>query len=284
MKDSDADPKWTKVRDGLRKRYGYDCIWRFRGEHMFLSNMFMSEGLAVQFEGMQFPSSEHAFVAAKTLDVVVRQEIADTPDPKDAKRYGRQLELREDWEDVKEDVMLEILRSKFSRSQNHGMAKQLLDTGRRPLIEGNLWRDTYWGMATVDGEVQGENLLGQLLMKVRQELAEGRQPPPRIASAAASQRQSPQDAGHASTADVAVIEDVIASGLSLPKHFSDWLRHAISEDAPAEDVDSLVASVEVILAGAEEDEEAVSSAVDVLCGAGATNVAEALPSKWASFV
>jgi len=250
---------------------------------MFLSNMFTSEGLKVHFEGMQFPSSEHAFVAAKTLDMVMRQEIADTPDPKDAKRYGRQVELREDWEDVKEEIMLEVLRSKFSKSQNHGMVKQLLDTGRRPLIEGNLWRDTYWGMATVDGEVQGENRLGQLLMQVRQELAEGRQPSPRAASAAASRRQSPQDACHASKADAAGVEDMTAGELSLPRHFSEWLRLAISEEAPAEDAEGLIASVEVILAGAAEDEEAVSSAVDILHGSGAPNAAEELPSKWAAF-
>merc|ERR1719330_365520 len=193
----------------------------------------MSEGLVVQFEGMRFPSSEHAFVAAKTLDMVMRQEIADTPDPKDAKRYGRQVELREDWEDVKEEIMLEVLRSKFSKSQNHGMVKQLLDTGRRPLIEGNLWRDTYWGMATVDGEVQGENRLGQLLMQVRQELAEGRLPSPRAASA--SQRQSP-DTGHAGEANVAGVEGAIADELSVPRRFSEWLRQAISEEAAADDV------------------------------------------------
>merc|ERR1711994_1009595 len=107
---------------------------------------------------------------------------------------------------------------------------------------------------------------GQLLMQVRQELAEGRQPSPRAASAAASHWQSPKDAGHASKAEVAGVENVIAGELSLPRHFSEWLRQAISEEVPAEDVESLLASVEVILAGAGEDEEAVSSAVDVLCG------------------
>mmetsp|Transcript_118576 Transcript_118576/g.221561 ORF Transcript_118576/g.221561 Transcript_118576/m.221561 type:complete len:302 (+) Transcript_118576:89-994(+) len=167
-KDPDADPKWTKVRDRAREAFGKDVIWRFRGGHFFMSNMYMADDLCIEFEGLRYASTEHAFIAAKTLDHMERQDIRDTADPKDAKRAGRQLQLREDWDDMRFEIMPLLLREKFAHPQ---LAQQLLETGSCPLVEGNLWHDTEWGMAIVDDQLQGDNRLGEFLMQIRAELA-----------------------------------------------------------------------------------------------------------------
>ena len=78
---------------------------------------------------------------------------------------GRSVSLRPDWEDIKDDVMLEGLYRKFT---NDELAEWLLDTGDEELVEGNWWGDRYWGVCNGIGQ----NKLGKLLMKVREELAE----------------------------------------------------------------------------------------------------------------
>lgn len=87
-----------------------------------------------------------------------------------AKRQGRQVALREDWEEVKVGLMEEVVRAKFF--QNPDLGKRLLATGDTPLVEGNTWGDTCWGVDTRTG--QGENHLGLILMKIRGELAIGK--------------------------------------------------------------------------------------------------------------
>lgn len=139
-------------------------IDRFSGEYRFLSNFYRP--CVVIYEGITYSSSEHAFQAAKTTDHEERIAIAMLSSPKDAKGYGRSLKLREGWNDMKNDVMLDILRLKF---KNKDLRQKLLATGMRPLIEGNNWGDDYWG--TVNG--YGENWLGKLLMQVRREIRRG---------------------------------------------------------------------------------------------------------------
>ena len=84
-----------------------------------------------------------------------------------AKHMGRAVRLRSDWEEVKDDVMLELLRMKFGNSK---LGAKLLDTGDQELIEGNDWHDTYWSVY----RGKGKNMLGKLLMQVRTELQEKR--------------------------------------------------------------------------------------------------------------
>lgn len=86
--------------------------------------------------------------------------------PAVVKAKGRQLPLRADWEQIKLDVMLRMLRMKFRRGSE--LAARLLATGDAELIEGNYWNDTYWGYSLQKGV--GENHLGRLLMQVRSEL------------------------------------------------------------------------------------------------------------------
>lgn len=137
-----------------------DKITSFRGNYSFLSNFYPS---FVTFEGQRYPAAEDAFQAAKTLDPDERFLFTIMPSPQDAKRAGRQIQLRPDWEDIKLDVMYQIVRSKF---ENPELKSKLLSTDDVYLEEGNHHGDRFWG--TVNGE--GRNELGKILMKVRDEI------------------------------------------------------------------------------------------------------------------
>ncbi len=132
----------------------------FRGEYGYLSNFHKCR---VEFEGMVYPSVEHAFQAAKNPDPEYRSLIATVGSPVTAKRMGKKTQLRADWELVKEGIMLKLLRSKFS---DPVLREELLATGDAELIEGNNHWDRFWGVCR--GEVL--NKLGKLLMQVREEL------------------------------------------------------------------------------------------------------------------
>ena len=195
-------------------------IRSFTGEYRFLSNFFPSP---VEFEGLVFPTVEHAFQAAKALSpleagvsardwhrAVVQQmharmphtTVLNTPPaevmgmhrhgitpfaavtrliirncstPGAAKRMGRSIHLRADWDAVRIDVMLTLLRAKFSIPT---LAARLLDTGDAELVEGNTWHDNFWGdchCARCAG-IPGQNWLGAGLMVVRSELLNGGTP------------------------------------------------------------------------------------------------------------
>lgn len=135
-------------------------IGSFAGPYRFLSNFWSS---AVVLDGHSYRTVEHAFQAAKTNDEDARRRIRNEHDAAAAKRKGRSVDLREDWEEVKLDVMEGLLRQKFGTEP---LKSKLLKTGKATLIEGNWWGDKYWGVC--DGK--GENHLGKLLMKIREEL------------------------------------------------------------------------------------------------------------------
>lgn len=135
-------------------------IDNFKGEYYFLSNFYESP---VIYDGIVYRNNEAAFQAQKSLSIEKRKEFSQLS-PNEAKRLGRRIFLRRDWERVKENIMLEIVRAKFN--QNPTLAKALIDTKDFYLEEGNNWGDRIWG--TVNGE--GENRLGKILMKVRDEL------------------------------------------------------------------------------------------------------------------
>lgn len=132
----------------------------FGGEYSFLSNFHKCK---VEFEGMTYHSVEHAFQAAKNPDPEYRRSVAAVGSPVTAKRMGKKTVLRLDREEVKEGIMYELLISKFS---DPGLRDKLIATGDAELIEGNNHWDRYWGVCR--GE--GQNKLGKLLMKVREEV------------------------------------------------------------------------------------------------------------------
>jgi ribA/ribD-fused uncharacterized protein len=129
----------------------------FFGEYRFLSNFHQCP---VYFEGALYPSTENAFMAAKTIDVNERLQFRNI-DPKEAKSLGRQIKLRSDWEEVKYDVMATVIFDKFYR--NKGIRAKLISTGNAYLEETNHWNDRIWGVC----EGEGQNNLGKILMNIR---------------------------------------------------------------------------------------------------------------------
>lgn len=140
----------------------------FSGDYRFLSNFYPAP-LTVEIDGhrMSSVSSEHVYQAAKTLDHDERVKLLLAPSAGAAKKLGRHLTLRSDWNDIRLYVMYKIVRAKFE--QNPHLAAKLLATGDQELVEGNHWGDTFWGVC----RGKGQNNLGKILMLVREELRRG---------------------------------------------------------------------------------------------------------------
>jgi N-glycosidase YbiA len=140
-------------------------IIAFRGSYAFLSN-FYNSGVPIDLgDGLLYPTAEHAFQAMKTDDMLERQVICAADTPHGAKRLGRKVNKRADWDAwYRVWAMDVVLTNKFHG--NEKLTRYLLATGDAVLIEGNDWGDTYWGQ--VDGK--GQNMLGILLMVMRQNL------------------------------------------------------------------------------------------------------------------
>jgi ribA/ribD-fused uncharacterized protein len=134
-------------------------IDRFEGSFRWLSNFYTCD---VPYEGLTYPSAEHAYVAAKTLDEATRVQIREIETPAWVKKFGRNLALREDWDAIKIQEMHTIVYSKFTH--NAWLRDKLLDTAPHELVEGNWWNDRFWGR---DLAGYGSNHLGRILMEVR---------------------------------------------------------------------------------------------------------------------
>lgn len=131
----------------------------FFGGYRYLSNF---HECPVYYEGVMYPSTENAFMAAKTLDRDERLQFVHIS-PKEAKALGRTIKLRPDWNEVRVEVMYAVIFDKFYR--NKGIRRWLLETGDKLLVEGNHWKDTFWGVC----EGEGENMLGKILMQIRED-------------------------------------------------------------------------------------------------------------------
>lgn len=152
---------WKLIREN--GGIGRPTVHCFRKEYRFLSNFWDAP---VTYGGLTYGNNEAAFQAQKCMDEAEREQFT-TLRSNEAKRLGRRVQLRPDWEDVKVPVMEEIVRAKFT--QNEDLKQLLLATGELVLEEGNSWHDTFWG---VDAKTrEGQNHLGRILMKVRGELA-----------------------------------------------------------------------------------------------------------------
>ncbi|GAA0583031.1 hypothetical protein GCM10010172_80070 [Paractinoplanes ferrugineus] len=145
------------------------AITQFRSEWAFLSNFHKAP---LTWDGQKYPTSEHAFNAGKTTEPDLRAWIAAADSPREAKRRGHQVRLRDGWDDViRYQVMREVLRVKFAPIP--GRVTALLSTGEAELIEGNTWHDLHWGKCTcARHKGQGDNYLGRFLMELRAELAD----------------------------------------------------------------------------------------------------------------
>jgi ribA/ribD-fused uncharacterized protein len=144
-----------------------EYIAKFDGtDHRFLSNFYRAP---ITFEGKTYPTSEHAYQAAKTIDDSEKEQIRADESPAAAKKMGRKVTLRPDWEQVKDSIMLEIVRIKFNSRSD--LAGRLLATGEKFLVEGNTWHDCHFGVCMCEKcNGKGKNVLGEILMTVRLEL------------------------------------------------------------------------------------------------------------------
>lgn len=132
-------------------------IYGFFAEYRFLSNYHIC---TVHHDGLVFQSSEAAFQAAKCLDLQTRRTFCSM-EPAQSKFAGKRVALRDDWDWVRDDIMLDILVDKFTRHPH--LRDKLLQTGDLYLEETNDWRDIYWGVYNKIGE----NKLGKTLMAIR---------------------------------------------------------------------------------------------------------------------
>lgn len=138
-----------------------EAITSFRGKYAFLSNFYDA---TFTYDGLTYQNSEAAFQAQKFVQDYDKKKFCNL-NPSEAKRLGRHVQLRTDWDSIKYRKMYEIVKAKFE--QNDELREKLIATGDAHLEEGNTWGDRIWG--TVNGI--GENHLGITLMKVREELS-----------------------------------------------------------------------------------------------------------------
>jgi len=139
------------------KNITYNGKWVYN----WFSNMIPSE---LNIDDVIYNSVENYYQAMKTNDLFQQQIIA-TATPSQSKRLGRKVKLRDDWELIKESVMMKGLEAKFTKNK---WRKKLIETGNNPIIEWNNWNDKIWGVSVHD--CLGQNKLGYLLMELRNRL------------------------------------------------------------------------------------------------------------------
>lgn len=142
-------------------------ITSFTGQFRWLSNF---EPSRIMYDGYIFETVEHAYQAQKALFPHVKEWIRNSDGPREAKFRGRQCTMRSDWEEIKDQVMLDCTRLKYALPDYRTM---LLATQGWKIVEGNYWGDTYWGICGG----KGFNVLGQIIMHVRQEIRENQKIP-----------------------------------------------------------------------------------------------------------
>lgn len=137
-------------------------ITSFRDDYEFLSNFYPCK---ITIAGYTFPSVENAYQAMKCANPNDYSQFVNIG-PAEAKKLGRKIQLRNDWEQIKYNVMRQLLDLKF---QDKILLRMLQDTAPESIIEGNYWHDNYWGMCQCDKckDKIKHNHLGELLQRKR---------------------------------------------------------------------------------------------------------------------
>jgi len=141
----------------------------FNGEYEFLSNFYFGKN-KIFFEGLYYPTAEHAFQAAKTIIPGEMDLIRNCKTPGQAKRMASKktgkITLRPNWDSIKDSIMLIIVINKF---KDPILEEKLISTYPKQLTEGNYWHDNYWGDCNCEicSCREGLNKLGNILMNVR---------------------------------------------------------------------------------------------------------------------
>ncbi len=134
----------------------------FKDEYDFLSNFYPA---VITVDNITYPTLENAYQAQKCIDCSKRIEFVNIT-PGQAKRLGRKVELRKDWEEVKDSIMYDLLLKKFSNAQ----LRERLRSVKEEIVESNYWHDNYWGSCVCNKcQNKGSNKLGKMLMKIRDE-------------------------------------------------------------------------------------------------------------------
>jgi len=140
----------------------------FKGEYEAFSNFHPA---IICYQGIEYPTVEHAYQASKTKDIKFKKSISQLAADKagKAKRDGRRIGARKDWEMVKISIMKDLLKKKFSKPEFMNL---LISTGNKYIEEGNYWHDNEWGNCHCKkcSSIVGKNLLGKLLMQIRKDL------------------------------------------------------------------------------------------------------------------
>ncbi len=134
-------------------------------EWAFLSNFYRA---SFELGGEKYPTVKHYYQSRKTLNPHYAEKNHQCSNTALVRKLGRKCPLRPDWEKIKVQVMEEAVRAKFT--QNPHLKEKLLATGDAELVELSPW-DRFWG---VDRNGRGQNQLGKILMKIREELRERR--------------------------------------------------------------------------------------------------------------
>jgi hypothetical protein len=154
-----------------------EVIGTFDGQYRFLSNFYPA---SVILDGKEYPSTEHAFQAAKfSRTAPIRERIRKTRSARTAKRLGHtpgMFMTQRAWRDYRSlTIMRDVVWQKFTRHEE--LKRLLLATGEKRLEEGNTWHDNTWGICHCKGckalrergypYSMGRNQLGKILMQVR---------------------------------------------------------------------------------------------------------------------
>lgn len=152
-------------------------INQFKNENGFLSNFFAPKNpitldpidfLEMGFGTPTAPTVVHLYNACKTHDDKAVTAILNAKTPQEAQQKGNQAPLIPQWDELRTTVMMLCVRSKFSPTTNPELVDQLLSTGTQNLVDGDTRGDTFWGVDLNTG--YGENHLGRILMRVRDDL------------------------------------------------------------------------------------------------------------------
>ena len=146
-------------------------IDKFEGRWSFLSNFYPCK---IEHQGITYPTVEHFYVAMKVNDEQLingryytpgdfREMVSKISSPGHVKKIGSKVKLRKNWNEQKLEFMNWAIREKFSDTT---LKELLISTGNSELIEGNYWNDRFWGVCNG----KGDNNLGKILMKVRDEI------------------------------------------------------------------------------------------------------------------
>lgn len=148
-------------------------LYGFRGEYEILSNFSEHETISIILpygdkEGIKYSANniETLFQAAKVQEVYQIEEIVKSNNPSISKYLGRRYKMRNDWEEIKENVMKELLEKKFNVS-NKFRNVLLSIPDDMYIVEMNKWCDKEWGVCSKT--FIGKNKLGKLLMDLKKE-------------------------------------------------------------------------------------------------------------------